>query len=98
MDSASRNRRVASVSPSRLIIVSRPQSVNQWYPAMTVRTSSPSAPRALQEGRHDGRNRRDDVHGLGGRDERGGALPGELDGEVARRPERAVELVAAALL
>ena len=23
--------------------MSRPQSVNQWYPAMTVRTSSPAA-------------------------------------------------------
>jgi hypothetical protein len=36
-------RPVASVSPSNEIMVSRPQSVNQWYPAMTVRISSPMA-------------------------------------------------------
>ena len=40
---ASMWRPVVRVSPSRLIMVSRPQSVNQWYPAMMVRTSSPAA-------------------------------------------------------
>jgi hypothetical protein len=34
-------RPVAMARPSSEIIVSRPQSVNQWYPAIAVRTSSP---------------------------------------------------------
>src|SRR6185503_11242294 len=42
IDPASATRPVASVSPSREIIVSRPQSVNQWYPAINVHASSPA--------------------------------------------------------